>query len=226
MFGFSRSKDEIDLGHAYGFINENLGIHYEGPVGYIAEISKAATENFADIFNHEDTGIEVFLVSKDRPNLELSGGENTFELLELIEVLGSKDYKTAESILTENKSLLSDATGGALPLIQHSSWGDLETVSFLLKHGADVNGQDDMSMTSLHWAAAYGYKKLVDFLINQGADADIQSVFYLTPGELAVHNRNHSIGKKLTQLQVLKSDLDFEIEEVSLARLLVELNVI
>src|SRR5205823_13473974 len=45
----------------------------------------------------------------------------------------------------------------------------LETVALLLKHGADVNGEDDNGETAMHGAAYRNHPKVVQLLADRGA---------------------------------------------------------
>ncbi len=48
--------------------------------------------------------------------------------------------------------------------------GDLETVSYLLSNGANVNARDLIKSTPLLWASGFGKPETVAFLLSKGAD--------------------------------------------------------
>lgn len=48
----------------------------------------------------------------------------------------------------------------------------LETLAFLIEHGADVNAVDENKETAMHGAAYRNFPKVVDFLAEQGADPE------------------------------------------------------
>ncbi|XP_018903045.2 LOW QUALITY PROTEIN: uncharacterized protein [Bemisia tabaci] len=72
------------------------------------------------------------------------------------------------------------------PLSISSRVGRLETVKFLLKIGAEVNAADRNGVTALHEAAFAGHSKIVELLLEYGADVDIVSVGS-TPLSLSVY---------------------------------------
>lgn len=52
-----------------------------------------------------------------------------------------------------------------------------------LRRGADINGQNHTGNTPLHFAFAYGFDKLGDYLISKGADPGVRNTSGLTPYE-------------------------------------------
>ncbi|CAK4088074.1 unnamed protein product [Aphanomyces euteiches] len=64
----------------------------------------------------------------------------------------------------------------------------LEMVSSLRKFKVDLNATDERGDTALHWAAMAGRQKLVNHLVNLGADTSIQNTDWETPAHLAAAN--------------------------------------
>ncbi|KAG9410813.1 hypothetical protein AC1031_018835 [Aphanomyces cochlioides] len=64
----------------------------------------------------------------------------------------------------------------------------LEMVSSLRKFKVDLNATDERGDTALHWAAMAGRQKLVNHLVNLGADTSIQNTDWETPAQLAAAN--------------------------------------
>ena len=60
---------------------------------------------------------------------------------------------------------------------QHEIW-------FLIPTGANVNQQDQYGRSPLHVAAAVDYAEMVEFLLQNGADIDIQTS---GEGQAAIH---------------------------------------
>jgi ankyrin repeat protein len=58
-------------------------------------------------------------------------------------------------------------------------------IDALLKHGADINAQNDRGVTALHLAAGAGNELLVALLLGQGANRDLATVSGYTPLRLA-----------------------------------------
>jgi len=52
--------------------------------------------------------------------------------------------------------------------------GDLDTLETFLSHGADVNTKDETGLTALHAAKIHGREDVVKFLLEKGADANIE----------------------------------------------------
>lgn len=69
-------------------------------------------------------------------------------------------------------ALLTVFSGCATPLGSAAGKGDLNTVSTLIKSGADVNEKDYDSHTALYYAASTGQTEVVRLLIEKGADVD------------------------------------------------------
>lgn len=79
----------------------------------------------------------------------------------------------------------------------------VEVVEFLLANGLDVNTEID-GATALHWAAWEAKPRMVEFLLEQGADPNIQDGKYKsTPHGWANHRRNE-IGPRWGHDQVMR----------------------
>ncbi|KAF0774894.1 hypothetical protein AaE_001406 [Aphanomyces astaci] len=61
-------------------------------------------------------------------------------------------------------------------------------VSSLRKFKVDLNAADERGDTALHWAAHSGHQKLVNHLVNLGADTLLQNSDWETPAQLAAAN--------------------------------------
>lgn len=57
-------------------------------------------------------------------------------------------------------------------LLKAASAGDLAVVSEALGRGANVNAKDEYDNTSLNWAALWGYREVVERLLEAGADIE------------------------------------------------------
>jgi ankyrin repeat protein len=63
---------------------------------------------------------------------------------------------------------------GAGPLHRAASDGNIEMAAVYLDAGADINAMDtDSSSTPLGWAARYGKKEMVEWLLQKGADSGL-----------------------------------------------------
>ena len=60
-------------------------------------------------------------------------------------------------------------------LIKASSEGDIETISFLLDRGVDVNMKDYGGSTALMLASFGGHTETVSLLLDRGADVNMKN---------------------------------------------------
>jgi ankyrin repeat protein len=84
----------------------------------------------------------------------------------------------------------------------------VSVVRLLLRRGVDVNAQDKVAWTSLHWAAFKGRVEVAQVLLDHGANAKLET----EKGETALH-------------LVSRGEYDSEEHGVSVARLLLERGV-
>ncbi|MEM7352789.1 MAG: PQQ-binding-like beta-propeller repeat protein [Acidobacteriota bacterium] len=56
--------------------------------------------------------------------------------------------------------------------------GDLEGVKTLIESGVDLDAQTRYEVTPLYFAAKYGHLEVVDFLLEKGANPDVQDFFF------------------------------------------------
>lgn len=70
--------------------------------------------------------------------------------------------------------------------ITPSDGADLDLISILVKHGANVNIQDNRLRTPLHRAAQYGQLQAVLLLLKLGADPNIKDCMGWTPADRAI----------------------------------------
>ena len=61
----------------------------------------------------------------------------------------------------------------------------LDAVKMFVAAGADVNVQNDLGNTALHYAAQTGANRIVEFLVSKGAKVDIYNYTGQTPIDLA-----------------------------------------
>ncbi len=94
--------------------------------------------------------------------------------------LGLKD--TAAFLLEHGGNPNARSGRGETPLILASCpTGYPELVELLLRHGADVKGQQNNGATALHQAAMIGNVQVVEVLLQHGADPDATNVAGDTP---------------------------------------------
>jgi ankyrin repeat protein len=86
------------------------------------------------------------------------------------------------------------STAAVAPLVDAAARGDLDTVRYLLRDGADVNEAQGDGMTALHWAAERGDAELADMLIYAGCNLEGGTrIGHYTPLHIASRNGNTNI---------------------------------
>jgi ankyrin repeat protein len=91
--------------------------------------------------------------------------------LDFVAALGLSDWELAESVQTE----------GPGPLHLMAKRGAVETVEWLLAHGADPNARWNhwnTELTPLHLAAAHGHTEVTRVLLEAGANPRIRDTFH------------------------------------------------
>src|SRR5207244_12407545 len=93
--------------------------------------------------------------------------------------------------------------GGETPLMTASRVGSLESVKALLSRGAAVDGKEDRrGQTALMWAAAEGHAKVVEMLIEVGADFRARLSSGFTPLLFAVREGRSDVVRVLLKAGV------------------------
>ncbi len=77
------------------------------------------------------------------------------------------------------------------PLIVATPHGQLETIQYLIEHGANVNDKEDLGNTALHYAASNGNLATAEYLIKHGADVNASNTHGDTPLLEAIVGREY-----------------------------------
>lgn len=84
--------------------------------------------------------------------------------------------------------------GATEPIVEAAKAGDMKTVkSILTADASKLNALDEEKYTPLHWACIRGHWDVAQFLIDQGADLNIQGGDGGTPLNWAVHHDHAEI---------------------------------
>jgi len=108
---------------------------------------------------------------------------------------------------TDHSTPLMVAAGLGTPLtateddVQGSAKGDpIDAIKLFLKAGADINAQNDLGFTALHYAAQLGRNRMVEVLAANGAKLDLKNKADKTPLDLASGPAKASTAALLKQL--------------------------
>ena len=82
-------------------------------------------------------------------------------------------------------------------LLEATLIGDINNVEKALNYGANINAQDDIDFTPIHYSARLGHYEAVKLLLEKGARIDIKD----TIGELPIHKIENL---KVTQILIEK----------------------
>ena len=88
--------------------------------------------------------------------------------------------------------------------------GHHDVVRRLIARGADVNEEDGLDRTALHWASKKGHLKVVEVLLNAGAKVDVVDRDHVTPLMWAAREGHHNVVSHLiaSGANVDKKDMD------------------
>jgi ankyrin repeat protein len=97
-------------------------------------------------------------------------------MMDVLAILALREWNTAERLVSEDAGLI--RPGGSANGVLHlmAKRNDLAAVTWLVDHGADVNGRwahGDTEVTPLHVAAARGHADVVRLLLASAADPAI-----------------------------------------------------
>ena len=103
----------------------------------------------------------------------------------MILALKKKFFDQAELLLNNGMDINFKTKEGKTALIHFSEKGDKASFKFLVKHNADLNAQDNLGNSALHYAAKSGHVEIVAALLKKGAKTNIKNKKKLTPYNVA-----------------------------------------
>ena len=101
------------------------------------------------------------------------------------------------------------------PLIRASRKGDIEKVQALISMGVNLNRKDWRGRTALHIAAQYGNSRVMEELLNVGADIDTVSDDGFSALEYAILEGNVEAVRVLTENEANVELIDVELSDNS-----------
>ncbi|MEI0490602.1 ankyrin repeat domain-containing protein, partial [Brachyspira pulli] len=114
-----------------------------------------------------------------------------------IELAKKKKYYEIEKLLSSEDSNNID---GYDELMNAVSKGDMKALEKLIKDDTDLNKQYD-NITPLNLAAARNDKEMVKFLVEKGADINLEDGYGYTPLIIAMKYRNIGLSKNIIDLK-------------------------
>ena len=72
------------------------------------------------------------------------------------------------------------------PLHIAAALNEIEAVAALISHGADVNAREEYGRTPLMWASREGHAKVVEALLDAGADKELKATGGVRKGKTAL----------------------------------------
>ncbi|MEI0486214.1 ankyrin repeat domain-containing protein [Brachyspira intermedia] len=162
-------------------------------------INEGANLNSADdymLYAYNNYDITKLLVDNDVFNLNTNTTRE--EAIELVK--DGKYYEIEKLLLSED----SNNIDGYDELMNAISKGDMKALEKLVKDDTDLNKQYD-KITPLGLAAARNDKEMVKFLVEKGADINLEDGYEYTPLIKAMKYRNIDLAKNIVDL---KADLN------------------
>ncbi|WP_028331066.1 ankyrin repeat domain-containing protein [Brachyspira alvinipulli] len=136
--------------------------------------------------------IAKLLIDNDVFNLNTN---TTIE--QAIELAKEKKYYEIEKLLSSEDS---NNIAGYDELMNAVSKGDMKALEKLIKDDTDLNKQYD-KITPLNLAAARNDKEMVKFLVEKGADINLEDGYGYTPLIIAIKYRNIGLAKNIIDLK-------------------------
>ncbi len=137
------------------------------------------------ILANGETQVDVTEIRKAAPSIGLSGGPYAESALLLFDAIQFDKPEMARSIIERDPKIVRHVGELLLGAVSHRS---RQITELVLRAGAEVGTKDDLGMTALHWAAAYGSAEIAASLLAFGADGSVLSSFLVTAPELAAIN--------------------------------------
>jgi len=112
-------------------------------------------------------------------------------------------------LILEKHSIDATDGDGRTALINATAYHNIEVIKWVLSKGADVNFQDRVGYSALHFAAQNGAFDLAKILIENGANVNIQDIYGNIPLWTSMFNSKLAINS-ITRL-LLKHHSDVEL---------------
>ncbi|CAG8393438.1 unnamed protein product [Penicillium salamii] len=152
--------------------------------------------------NGHVTIVETLIQNGAKINIPTNDGLTALHLA----VVGGK-MAVMEYLLMQLKAGATASTDDGFTAMHFAAMqGHLDTITVLIKEGADINSSNDRGKTPLHLAAAIDHPTAVKLFVQEGADLGAKTEDGYTPVGLAIRNGNSSVIETMIQLGIDVND--------------------
>lgn len=128
-------------------------------------------------------------------------------------------YKEAEVILEANPWLSSSKDDHGNTLLAIACQNNRKRFAkLLLRHGADINGQNHQGNTPLHYCCSYSYTELADYLVSKKASKGARNSAGLVPSQMSVKLPSSSQDSATISAMCRNMEIGAPIRPVTAAR--------
>ena len=156
----------------------------------------------------------TYIALRGATPLVLAAEINNFDAVKVLMAGGSDPLIPTDSKTTALMLAAGAGTDVVRPRGAAERKTALETVRFLVEHGADVNGVGEYGWTPLHAAAYQGLNDVIEYLVSKGGKLDALDEFGQTPRSIAETILTRKIGASTLQIPRIfrKETLDLLIK--------------
>ncbi|MGB9602646.1 MAG: ankyrin repeat domain-containing protein [Limisphaerales bacterium] len=171
-------------------------LHYAAAKGHLAVV-EWLVKNGANVNARNSSGITPLYLAK---------GFGKKDVAEFLEKYGGSaeivkprmPTKTVAGSQTPQPGPTPQIKSALVPAIEAVKANSLEQLQLIIKTDPEsINGKDQLQWTPLHWAADYGYLKIAEFLIENGANVNAKTDNGWTPLHQAVIKAHTNIARLL-----------------------------
>jgi uncharacterized protein len=105
-------------------------------------------------------------------------------------------------------------------LVYYARMGDLDSVKKEVDRGVPINGCDYMGRTGLYVAVVFGHRKVVQYLLRQGADMEASTHFQSTP----LHAACDMGDDQMVECLIFEGSVDISRNDLCYAKMAIKRN--
>lgn len=167
---------------ANGFTPLHYAARRKGAVGIVTALLKHGAKPNVRLKQKRPTTVSPNgIVMQGATPLAMAADINNIDAVKALVEAGADPLITTES----GTSPLMLAAGGGTDVVRSRTPAEravsIQTVKYLVEHGADVNAHGQFGWTALHSAAYQGLNDVIEYLVSKGAELDARDGFNQTP---------------------------------------------